>query len=466
MRGCDEGRAASGLTRRTLLRGALATGAALAIGPNLGVRFASAATPSGSDTLVVLFLRGGFDGLSAIVPVTDPDYYSLRPTIAVPAASTVQLDSHFGLHPALAPLKPLWDNGTFGVVHAAGLTAPNRSHFSAMEEIERAAPGSSIRTGWLDRTLGLDPMTVDEAPFRATSLGARSPRSLAGPEPDVSMARAQPTSRCPAPTPRPTAPGGPPPCAPCTRTRPRRSPRPATTTLGALDAAAALVAQTYAPGATYPDTDLGRSLRDAARIIKSDQQVAVVTVDEGDWDMHSGPGQGRLGLDARQADRAGPACSRPSCRTSGRRRAEVTLVTMSEFGRRSQENASAGVDHGWGNAMLLLGGGVKGGQVYGTWPGLSPEQPLRRGPAGHDGLPQRAGRHPGEPLRRNDWTTSRSSWLDRQLARADHRPHLATAARRRAPAVTVIGPVTARNHRTAGNARARGHRVRRGRRPP
>src|SRR5580765_3758646 len=136
--GCDEGRAASGLTRRTLLRGALATGAALAIGPNLGVRYASAATPSGSDTLVVLFLRGGFDGLSAIVPVTDSDYYALRPTIAVPAASTLQLDSNFGLHPALAPLKPLWDSGSLAVVHAAGLTAPNRSHFSAMEEIERA----------------------------------------------------------------------------------------------------------------------------------------------------------------------------------------------------------------------------------------------------------------------------------------------------------------------------------------
>jgi uncharacterized protein (DUF1501 family) len=100
---CAEGQAASGVTRRTLLRGALATGAALAVGPNLGVRFASAATPSGSDTLVVLFLRGGFDGLSAIVPVTDADYYSLRPTIGIPAPSTLPLSSAFGLHPALAP---------------------------------------------------------------------------------------------------------------------------------------------------------------------------------------------------------------------------------------------------------------------------------------------------------------------------------------------------------------------------
>jgi uncharacterized protein (DUF1501 family) len=369
--GCDEGRAASGLTRRTLLRGALATGAAFAIGPNLGVRYASAATPLDSDTLVVLFLRGGFDGLSAIVPVTDADYYSLRPTIAVPAASTLQLDSNFGLHPALAPLKPLWDNGTFGVVHAAGLTAPNRSHFSAMEEIERAAPGSTIRTGWLDRTLGLDPMTVDEAPFRATSLGARSPRSLAGPEPDVSMDQLSSFALSGADT-------------SANRTRWGNALRalhsdattsvaaPAVTTLGALDAAAALVAQTYTPGATYPDSDLGHSLRDAARIIKSDQQVAVVTVDVGDWDMHSGLGKVGSGWMHDKLTELGQVLA-AFMQDLGPKASDVTLVTMSEFGRRSQENASAGVDHGWGNAMLLLGGSVNGGQVFGTWPGLSPD---------------------------------------------------------------------------------------------
>ncbi|MDP9220232.1 MAG: DUF1501 domain-containing protein [Actinomycetota bacterium] len=370
-RGCDEGRAVSGLTRRTLLRGALATGAALTIGPNLGIRFASAATPSGSDTLVVLFLRGGFDGLSAIVPVTDPDYYTLRPTIGIPAASTLQLSSAFGLHPALAPLKPLWDSGLFGVVHAAGLTAPNRSHFSAMEEIERAAPGSSIRTGWLDRTLGLDPMTVAEAPFRATSLGSRSPRSLAGPEPDVSMAQLSDFALSGADT------------APnrakwATALRALHSDAtasvaaPANTTLGALDAAAALAAQTYSPGATYPDTDLGRALRDAARIIKSDQQVAVVTVDVGDWDMHSGLGKVGSGWMHDKLTELGQVLA-AFMQDLGGQADDVTLVTMSEFGRRTQENASAGVDHGWGNAMLMFGGGVKGGQVHGTWPGLSPD---------------------------------------------------------------------------------------------
>jgi uncharacterized protein (DUF1501 family) len=370
-RGCAESRAASGLTRRTLLRGALATGAALAISPNLGVRFASAATPSGADTLVVLFLRGGFDGLSAIVPVTDDDYYKLRPTIGIPAESTLQLSSTFGLHPALAPLKPLWDNGTFGVVHAAGLTAPNRSHFSAMAEIERAAPGSSIRTGWLDRTLGLDPMTVAEAPFRATSLGSRAPQSLAGPQPDVSMPQLKDFALSGANTDADRARWS-------TALRTLCSSAttsvvaPAMTTLGALDAAAALVAEDYTPGATYPDTDLGHSLRDAARMIKSDQQVAVVTVDVGDWDMHSGLGKVGSGWMHDKLTELGTVLA-AFMQDLGDKATDVTLVTMSEFGRRSQENASAGVDHGWGNAMMVLGGSINGGQVYGTWPGLSPD---------------------------------------------------------------------------------------------
>ena len=119
----------------------LGVGAALAVSEHLTVRYADAATSAGTDVLVVMFLRGGFDGLSAVVPVGDPDYYKARPSIAVPQASTIALDSRFGLHPSLSALKPFWDNGTFGVVHAAGMTSPNRSHFSAMEEIERAAAG-------------------------------------------------------------------------------------------------------------------------------------------------------------------------------------------------------------------------------------------------------------------------------------------------------------------------------------
>jgi uncharacterized protein (DUF1501 family) len=263
----------------------------------------------------------------------------------------------------------LWDNGTFGVVHAAGLTAPNRSHFSAMEEIERAAPGSSIRTGWLDRTLGLDPKTVDEAPFRATSLGSRSPRALAGPEPDVSFPQLSDFELSGADTSDNRARW-----AAALRTlhsdATTNVAAPAFTTLGALDAAAALEAEDYSPDATYPDSDLGHSLRDAARLIKSEQEIAVVTVDVGDWDMHSGLGTVGTGWMHDKLTELGLVLA-AFMQDLGPKADDVTLVTMSEFGRRSQENASAGVDHGWGNVMMLLGGSVNGGQVFGTWPGLS-----------------------------------------------------------------------------------------------
>jgi uncharacterized protein (DUF1501 family) len=144
-----------GMSRRRLLA---AAGAAAGLGVIGGLardtatsRYAFAATTYTGDVLVVLSLRGGFDGLSAVVPAADPAYAGLRPGIGVPADQLLQLDPTFGLHPALAPLKPLWDAGQLGFVHAAGQPDPTRSHFEAMEEMERAAPGSSLRTGWLDR---------------------------------------------------------------------------------------------------------------------------------------------------------------------------------------------------------------------------------------------------------------------------------------------------------------------------
>ena len=134
-------------------------------------RMAFGATPYTGDVLVVLSLRGGFDGLSAIVPAAaadSNDYTTLRPNISIPQGQLIQLDATFGMHPAMAPLQPFWDAGTFGVVHAVGMSEPNRSHFSAMDEMERAAPGTSLRTGWIDRVLGLrDPGTA----FQGTQVG-------------------------------------------------------------------------------------------------------------------------------------------------------------------------------------------------------------------------------------------------------------------------------------------------------
>ena len=173
----------SGLSRRGFLAASgLGAAASFALGSSPAeavtqLTFADAGYTG--DTLVVLSFRGGFDGLSAVAPVGDPDYYAARPNIAVPQARGLALDTRFALHPALAPLLPLFTAGRLAMVHAVGQPNPTRSHFTDMEEMERAAPGSSLRTGWLDRMVGA---TTTPGPFAATSLASTSaPRSLMGP---------------------------------------------------------------------------------------------------------------------------------------------------------------------------------------------------------------------------------------------------------------------------------------------
>ena len=149
----------SAVSRRAVLRAGGAVGAlallASAAGSLVHTQVAYAAPSYTGDTLVVLSLRGGFDGLSAVAPVADPSYLAARPTIGIPASRAIQLDGRFGLHPALAALRPYYQAGTFGAVHAVGQLNPTRSHFAAMEDMEKAAPGSSLRTGWIDRMVGL-----------------------------------------------------------------------------------------------------------------------------------------------------------------------------------------------------------------------------------------------------------------------------------------------------------------------
>lgn len=367
--GCTECRTV--VSRRTVLRGiALGAGMAAAsqlVGP-LGTRVAYAATPGYSgDTLVVLSLRGGFDGLSAIVPAFDPDYYRLRPSIAVPAARTLPLDSRFGLHPALAPLSSLVTAGQLAFVHAVGLPAPNRSHFEAMDELEQAAPGSSLRTGWLDRSLGLHDPT---GPFGAVQMGSTSmPYSLLGPFPALSMDslsdfRLQATWDAASRTRWSTA-------LNAMHSRAGSGVRAsAEGTLAALGTASTLAGDAYAPAVdvVYPDSELGRALSDAARLIKGNAGARVITIDEGNWDMHAGLGTADSGwMHDHLADLAASLAA--FAHDLGTLLDNVTLLTLTEFGRRAGENESQGVDHGWGSAMILMGGGVVPG-VHGTWPGL------------------------------------------------------------------------------------------------
>ena len=324
------------------------------------------------DTLVVLSLRGGFDGLSAVVPVTEQRYYDLRPTIAVPVSRTTALDSRFGLHPALAPLLPLYRAGSLAFVHALGLPDPTRSHFQDMAELERAAPGSSLRTGWLDRMVGA---TTTPGIFAGTSLGTSTPPpAFAGPSRELALRSVDGFELYGAwnqtETERWTAA-----LTALHAGAPTQTAVPAQVALQALGTVTGLKAAGYTPagGAAYPEGRLGDSLRDTARLVKAGVGLRAVTVDVGDWDMHAGLGRSDRGwmfdhlteLAAALAAFAtdlGPSLDR------------VTLVTLSEFGRRVKENGSGGVDHGHGNVSMVLGGKVNGGAVYGSWPGLADDR--------------------------------------------------------------------------------------------
>ena len=358
--------AASGVTRRGLFRVAAATGGVMTFGS--AVVATAAATPGlpASSIIVVLSLRGAADGLSLVVPHADPTYYKARPTIAVPRASLLAKDATFGLHPALRPLLPLWRKGKLAAVHATGMRIPNRSHFAAMEAVEDADPGSAARVGWLNRLVGELPGV---SPVRGLSVGSTAmPTSLYGPEPVMAvtdLSKVQVAGAEPSADPLGTR---------------RRSLEIVwgadATELGtgarsALDASIDLLPSLQQPdtSTSYPTSDLGQALAAVSRVLKSDTGTSLVTVDHGDWDHHTGVGTityGRMlnntsdlaaSLAAFFAD-LGPLADK------------VTLVTMSEFGRRVVENAQRGLDHGWGNVMFLAGAGVKGGRYYGRWPGL------------------------------------------------------------------------------------------------
>lgn len=368
---CAEGARASQVTRRSLLKAVGLGSVAIAAGPMVGMRAAYGAVDAGwtGDTVVVLSLRGGFDGLSAVAPIGDPAYAVNRPTIGVPSSSAYQLDSMFGMHPALSPLQSLWTSNKLAFVHAAGMSEPNRSHFEAMDVMERAAPGSSARSGWLDRTLAIHSVG---GPFSAVQMGSSSiPESLAGPYPVLGMdsissfhlnAAGSQSSR--------------------DRWRnalnalhaqaPAGLHDSASGTLAAIDTAASLGSYTPANGASYPGGGIGDALKNSAQLIKAQVGVRVLTIDLGDWDMHANLGRVDNGWMRDNLTELGQAL-KAFATDLGSFLDTTTLVTISEFGRRVQENESGGVDHGWGNVMMVLGGHVVQG-VHGTWPGLADDK--------------------------------------------------------------------------------------------
>lgn len=353
-----------GFTRRRFLAGAGMAGAA-ALGTQLVTTRFAYAVPGTTDgrALVVVFLRGGFDGLAAVVPAGDPDYVAARPQIGVPERLLLPLDRGFGLHPALAPLHPYWTQGRLAVVHAVGGPDITRSHFQAQDQVERGVESAVARTGWLERALAAaGPGTT----FRATAEGVSAPLSLAGTPGAVSL-RGLGSVELYRDSER-------------TRTALAElytgldllAAQQVPLALTLLAEATRLGAQPYQPAVRYPDGPFGAALADVARLLKSGTGLRVATVDVGGWDIHTGAGTAEAGDMTDHLDGLGRALAAFGT-DLGDGLDDVTVVAMSEFGRRVAQNGSGGTDHGRGNAMLVLGGPVVGG-VHGAWPGLGPAE--------------------------------------------------------------------------------------------
>ncbi len=370
--GCTDFARASRLSRRGFLQGMAAGTGAVVATQMFGdaMMEASFGATGAGNVLVVLSFRGGIDGLGMVVPHGDPGYYQARPQLAVPRASVLAADPMFGFHPAMAPLLPLWRENRLAAVHAVGMKVPNRSHFQAMELIEDADPTSSVRRGWVNRMIGLDGLNL---PHEAIALGSTTePTMMSGPAPTLAtsgfdklrLAGAdRPGDRRYAATEKVW--GG-------TTSALGVAARSAMTVSKGLGTSLA-GAYTPADGADYPEEwpahDLSEALKDSARLVKADLGTSVISIDFGSWDMHAD--YGTLEWGEMQSMTAAFASSVAAFfRDLGPWGDRVTLATISEFGRRVTQNGNRGLDHGWGNMMLVMGGGVRGGQYYGSWPGL------------------------------------------------------------------------------------------------
>ncbi|MFY0408240.1 DUF1501 domain-containing protein [Solicola sp. PLA-1-18] len=357
------------LSRRSLLRNAAVAGAAGAVTTVFGDAVSQTvfgATTGPQKVLVLLSLRGGADGLSMVVPHAEAAYYAARPQTAIARSSLIAQDAAFGLHPAFKPLEPMWTSGRMAAIQAVGLPAPNRSHFEAMELIEDADPTSSARIGWLNRMIG----SIGGAdPFEGMFLGGtQTPTSLYGPEISVAandLAALDLPFGTEAAKRAVLAQG-------LTEAYAARGDvlgRAGATAVGVADRSAgvrALASSKPQNGASYAGDVLGKSLAQAAAVIRAGVGARAITVDHGSWDHHEGV-SGRINTMI-----GGLAKNLAAFFTDlGSAGSDVTVITLSEFGRRLAQNGSYGLDHGYGNCVLALGGGVRGGRYYGRWPTLT-----------------------------------------------------------------------------------------------
>jgi uncharacterized protein (DUF1501 family) len=362
------------ITRRIFLRNSALAVVGTAAVPSFLTRAAFGSVEPGKRTkrLVVIFQRGAADGLNIVVPHGERAYYAMRPSINIPRNDVLDLDGFFGLHPALASLQPIWNQRHLAIVHAAGSPDPTRSHFDAQDFMESGTPGlKATPDGWLNRALHSLPASEDKSAFRAIALGPALPRILTGSERAVAVNNINDFG----------VGGRNPNAAPIANTFEAMYDQSVDSVLHGtgqetFDAVKMLKAADpakYRPaaGADYPRGRFGDSLKQLAQLIKANLGVQVAFADIGGWDHHVNEGstQGQIANVLREFSQSLSAF----WIDLGDLAEDTVVVTMSEFGRTVRENGNRGTDHGHANVMFVMGGPVKGGRVYGPWPGL--EQP-------------------------------------------------------------------------------------------
>jgi len=363
------------LTRRIFLRNSALAVVGTAAVPSFLTRAAFGVAEGGMSNkrLVVIFQRGAADGLNIVVPYAEPQYYALRPSINIPRKAVIDLDGRFGLHPSLVAFQPLWQQRHLAIVHAAGSPDTTRSHFDAQDFMETGTPGvKATEDGWLNRSLHNLPPLPQKSAFRAIALGPSVPRILSGSEPAVTMNNINDFS----------VGGKNPKASPAANAFEAMYDHSSDSVLHGtgeetFDAVKMLKAAdpgkyTPAAGANYPKGRFGDSLRQLAQLIKANLGVQVAFADIGGWDHHVNEGatEGQLANVLSDFSQALAAF----WTDLGDLGEETVVVTMSEFGRTARENGNRGTDHGHANVMFVLGGPVKGGKVYGRWPGLDQSQ--------------------------------------------------------------------------------------------
>ena len=361
------------INRRFFLhRGTLALAGTTAI-PSFLVRSVMAQTTTPDHRLVIIFQRGAADGLNIVVPYREKNYYAMRPSIAIPQNLVIDLDGFFGLHPSMSAFKPLYDQGHLAIVHAAGSPDTSRSHFDAQDYMESGTPGvKSTEDGWLNRALQAEDLRHRQphTAFRALALGSDVPRTLAGKLPAIALNNIDNFTvgaRGPAPSPAASAFQ-----AMYGASGDRIFHATGEETFDAVKMLRDANPAQYKPSVEYPNSEFGNSMKQIAQLLKANLGVEAAFTDVTGWDTHQNQGSVNGQLSDRLRDFSSTIAS--FWRDMGDDAADITLVTMSEFGRTAHENGTGGTDHGHANAMFVLGANVKGGKVYGRWPGLANEQ--------------------------------------------------------------------------------------------